>query len=494
MHSGKVPGSVETLRPGRAARRMWVAMLVALLVAGTFAVPLAVRAATPTTTTLDVPSGTQYGSFTVTAHVTPAPQEVGGFIPAVVFVVDGTSTFPAPIDPNGDASTPLQLAVGSHTIVARFAAFHDWDASESAPATVVVGTPTSITLTSSRNPAIATQSITVTATLDRIVSGGTLTIVDAFDSTTLASADVGPGTSSVSFTGRLPIGDHQLAARYSGHRDFGPSEAQLHQVITADAAVDASARVQYTTFYPYRDGYRDTNVISGVLREPASVLIRIYAPSGALFRTVNLGKRPVGAYRYTWSGKSASGALLRVGTYRVVQRITDEAMNVRTVSTRVVLSAKRLRWTTTSITLTGSRYWGAADPGNGYVSTARSAYARGVRLYSGRAGVAVAYRFTLRSATRYGSTVTFKVLGRSPNGTRVVEGLWNRASCPPAYVGCYDTKSMGPSYRWWSISGSSGLHVEGRTAYGLVAVPYSGGPRSFDIARVRLVYRYAVLR
>ena len=150
-------------------------------------------------------------------------------------------------------------------------------------------------------------------------------------------------------------------------------------------------------------------------------------------------------------------------------------------------------WTTSTITLNGSQFTASADSANGYISTARSAYRGGVRLYSGSPGVAVRYKLTVHAAIQYGTTVTFKVLGKSTNGTRAYEGLWNRASCSPAYVGCYDLKAIGPGYAWWAMSASSGLHLDGRTGYGVVAVPNTGGVRSFDVAKVRFVYRWAVL-
>jgi hypothetical protein len=452
-----------------------------------------VAAATATITTVDVPSGTQFGAFTVTAHVRPAPQPENGFIPAVSLHVDGDGGRPAPLDPNGDAPFELSLSPGSHSIVASFAGFSTWDASTSDPAAVRVGVPTTTTLESSRNPALTTESVTITASVSPAVSGGTLSIVDASDGSTIASGAVGVGTSSLSVTPTLAAGSHDLTASYTGDGDFGPSEAHLTQTVGADTTVDATTRVQYSTFYPYADGYRDTDEISGSLGEPASVRIRIFSPTNALVKTIDLGAKPKGRYTYKWTGRSSSGAILAAGTYRVVQRLTDTANNVRTTTTSITLSHKKLVWTTSTITLTGSHFWGVADAGNGYVSTSRSAYSGGVKLSSGTAGVAVAYKFTVRSAVRYGSTVTFGVVGKSPTGTTVVEGLWNRAYCAPQNVGCYDLKNMGPGYGRWSISGSSALHLDGRTAYGVVAVPYTGKTRTFDVAKVLLVYRWAVL-
>ena len=479
---------------GAPARGRFATLLVAALVAA-FAVPASATASTATTTTLDVPSGTQYGAFTVTAHVQPAPQPVNGFIPAVTFVIDGGGGLPAPIESNGDAVTPLSLSAGLHTIVASFGPFDVWDASQSDPASVTVGIATQVGLTSSANPASTTQQVTITASVTPAsVTGGTMSIVDAFDGSSIASGSIGPGATSVSVTRAFAVGDHPLTATYSGDGDYGPSDAQLTQTVEPDTTVDGWAGVLYSTFYPYKDGYRDTNAIRGSLGEPASVLIRIYAPSDALIRTIDLGARPAGAYSWTWTGRTSSGAILPAGRYKVVQRLTDASSNVKNVTSFSTVSTKKLKWTSATITLHGSDFTARSDGGSGYISKTRSAYAGGVRLYSGKAGVAVAYKFTVHGARVYGSTVKFGVLGKSPNGTTVSEGLWNRASCSPAYIGCYDLKTMGPGYAWWSMRASSGLHIDERTAYGLVAVPYTGRVRSFDVAKVRFVYRWAVLR
>jgi Big-like domain-containing protein/flagellar hook capping protein FlgD len=459
--------------------------------------PRVALASTPTTTTLDVPAGTQYGPFTVTGHVRPAPGSVGGYIPSVSFYVDGSFASPAPLDDNGDGSTELSLSPGTHSIYASFGPWGDWDASQSAPASVLVKIGTQVQLSSTRNPALTSQSVTITAAVSpSTITGGTLSIVDAFDGSTLATGAVGGGGTSVSVTRTFAVGSHVLTATYTGDGDYGPSEGHLTQTVNADTSVDAgNLRVDYATFYPYRDGYRDSDNVRGTLRESASVVISIYSPAGTRIRLVNLGTRAPGSYVFVWTGRNSSGAILPAGVYSIRQRLTDVVGNVRTVTHSVTLSTKRLIWTSAAITRYGSQYSAYSDAGNGYISTSRSAYYRGVRLSSGTAGVAVRYSFAVRAALVYSSTLTFRVLGRSPTGTPVVEGLWNRAYCSTAYiyVGCYDVKAMGPGYAWWAVSGSSGLHLSGRTGYGLVAVPYNGGVRTFDVAKVQLVYRWAVL-
>ena len=174
--------------------------------------------------------------------------------------------------------------------------------------------------------------------------------------------------------------------------------------------------------------------------------------------------------------------------------MTDVASNVRNATVYVGLSRKRLIWTTSTISRNGSAYTGYIDAGNGSISKANSAYQQGLLLSSGTGGVAVNYRFTVHSAVKYGAVITFGVQGRSPNGRKAAEGLWNRSLGSSTNINAYDYRIIGPAYQWWSLSGSSGLHLSGQhAAYGSVVVPYSGFVRRFDIARVRLVYRWAVL-
>jgi hypothetical protein len=465
--------------------------------------PATALAVTATTTTLDVASdsieigsGETSGALVVTAHVVPAPQPFNGFIPAVGFLVDGTLNGVAPIDGSGDGSTDVHLSAGTHSIVATFGGLGDFAASESDPATVVATFATAVTLSSNRNPALDTEAVTITASVSPgSITGGTLTVVDSFDGSTIASATVGSGTTSAAVTQVFAEGMHALTATYSGDGDYASSLAHLDQAVNKDTVVAATElSVAYATFYPYPDQYRDTEAIRGRLQETASVLIRIFSPSGSLIKDVNLGTQSPGAYAYAWDGRYPSGAILPEGRYKIIQRLTDVAGNVSKTTFYANLSRKKLIWTTSTISINGSAYFGFIDEGNGSISQTNSAYTRGLLLTSGTSGVAVVYRFTLHSAVKYGASITFGVLGLSPNGRKAYEGLWNRSLGLWTDPDAYDYQTIGPDYGWWRLSGSSDLHLSGQDrAYGSVVVPYTTAVRKFDIAKVRLVYRWAVL-
>ena len=87
------------------------------------------------------------------------------------------------------------------------------------------------------------------------------------------------------------------------------------------------------------------------------------------------------------------------------------------------------------------------------------------------------------------------MLGRSPNRTLGISGIWNPSLGPYRLVEAYDAiKAVGPGYAWYPTSASANSHRSGRTVRAMVFVPYQSAGGSFDISKVTLVYRYGVLR
>ena len=117
-----------------------------------------------------------------------------------------------------------------------------------------------------------------------------------------------------------------------------------------------------------------------------------------------------------------------------------------------------------------------------------------MRLSSGTSWVAVSYAFTMPSATVY-RTISFKVLGRSTNGTKASIGIWNPGWGGYAYVSSYSQmKAAGPAYGWYTTSGPGSALHSGRTARAVVLAEHGPGGKVFDISKVRLVVSYGVLR
>ena len=440
----------------------------------------------------------------MSVQITPAPQALDGFIPAVGVYVDGNLHNNEPIAADGSAVSSLSLAAGSHEVYASFSGFNDYEASQSAAITIEVGSATTTDLTSSRERALNTQDVTYTATVtgkngypqpaDPPV-GGTLTITDTTTSAVLETLAVTATAHTLAVTKKLSVGSHALKATYSGDGLYRASSALLTETIQADRVVDAAGVSSTpTTFYPVVDTYKDTLTIRGSRREPIAVAIRICSVStGKLVRAASIALGS-GAYSWSWNGRYHRR---RPHAGRELPDRPDPdgyRLESLAVTTTAALSHKRLYWHTATVTKYGDAYSVKGDPGTGSVSRSASGYYRGVRLASGRSWVAVSYPFTIPSATVYG-TFTFKVLGRSTNGTRATSAIWNPDWGSYLYVESYGApKLIGPTYRWWSTSGPGSAFHSGRTARAEVFLECGPGAKVFDMAKVSMVVRYALLR
>ncbi len=263
----------------------------------------------------------------------------------------------------------------------------------------------------------------------------------------------------------------------------------------SDTRVDVrSVKVSRATFYPIRDGYLDTVAFSGLLDEPTTTRIRVLDRSGRLMRQFSLSRRQ-GRYSVGWNGKRSNGSLVPEGTYQVQFRFQDQAANSHTVTKSLKVSRKRLVWRTSSTTIAADRYSGIGATAYANVSRYLCDLPHCVYLYGSLFSdeyAWVRYDFALPKAIRY-DTLRLSVLGRvNPQG--VTDGpatlsFWNWSR------GIEDrARRTGRKYAWYSTTASGASHVSSSrrvrvwvTAYGL-----DGG--NWDVARVRLTYRYAVLR
>lgn len=455
---------------------------------------------TPTTTTLDPLPAVVYGPLDLTGHVSPAPQTVDGFIPALSFTLDGAFWLPAPIQGDGSAVTSGLPPLGIHVITARWDGNAEFAASESATQTIDVRVGTATTLTSSLNPALSTQAVTLTAflttTTPGTLGGGTLSIIDTTSSTTLGSMPVGPAPATLVVTTTLSVGTHILRAEYSGHGSVEASSSpDLSQSILADLAVDAGGfRVTPSTFYPVKDGYRDRLGISGRTNEPASVTIKIYRVStGKRVRTASLGTT-TGAYAWAWNGRKSDGSMVAAGKYRIVQTVIDTGGNRLASTLYANVSLKKIVWKTVTRTQDGDDYVIQGTGGTGSVRQRSSSYARGVRISSGSQWAGVGYAFSAPTGAVY-KNVTFKVLGRSSNGGRAVIAIWAPAAGGYRNLDNYDYAALiGPGYRWWTTTAPLKSHRGDGKIRTTVAVANDGSVNTFDIAQVRVTYTYGVLK
>jgi hypothetical protein len=168
-------------------------------------------------------------SFVATVQSTPA----GAVSGTVTFYDGGTELATVALASNQATFTTNALADGQHTITARYKgnATHA-PSTSSALAQTVNLVPTSVTVASSKNPAVAGQPLTFTATVKarpRQGLGGTVTFYDGATALATVPLRVSPTSGDVSsFTTKtVPAGSHRITARYNGNATHAPSTSSV---------------------------------------------------------------------------------------------------------------------------------------------------------------------------------------------------------------------------------------------------------------------------
>jgi hypothetical protein len=306
----------------------------------------------------------------------------------------------------------------------------------------------------------------------------------------------------VTFTAEPNI---QYWIRVQHKYDFGGGTGIVLQARdgAADSLVDVSGvGVSLTTFYPYRDSYKDTVSVKGVRGEKASVAIGIYnSTTKAKVRSLSVASG-TGAWSVAWNGRTSSGSTVPAGKYRVTQTVTDVWGNKLTFTSYTTISWKRLYTYSWSKTLDAASYASYGKARTGSISKSASSYTGGVRISTGTDGgtAALGYSFTLPSATVY-KTLTFQVLGRGNTmaGGFGETGIQNWTLCTTWSDSCVDTWGVTPTtYAWAGVKVSGTHRVSGsRIVRGYVEVwtwPGGGLAKWLDLRDVRLVVSYGVLK
>lgn len=319
------------------------------------------------------------------------------------------------------------------------------------------------------------------------VFGGTTGVYDTFNGVRTKIADI--ATPSV-FGHKFEQGDHLLEADYAGNGDYSAESATTTFTVLADGSVDAfGVGLSATSVYPYKDGYRDSVSLVGTRGEPISVAAKVYNSTNHVVRTLSASSG-IGPYSIGWNGRTASGTWVASGKYRIVQTLKDATGHSLSVTKYVNVSHKRLYWHNKTVVKAGYSECCATVAG-GSLSTRDSSYYHGLLIDGNQYGdsAQVGYSFTLVSATKYGN-LSFKVLGKSAPGRGTVLIFFNRYN--PSDYGPY--KTVGRAYGWYTTTVSptgyysSTHHVRG---YVLAQGMNLG---AFDVSKVELVYKYALLR
>ncbi|MBA0086494.1 MAG: Ig-like domain repeat protein, partial [Acidobacteria bacterium Pan2503] len=171
-------------------------------------------------------------SITLTASVTPSIS--GDQASGTVTFYDGvTSLGAANLSSNSAQLSVSNLAIGSHSITAKYAGDANFAGSTSPALSETVNPVTTTTaLASSLNPASAGQGVAFTATVQAGAGNsatGTVTFLDG--SATLGTATLSSGSAQFT-TSSLALGSHSITAVYGGSTNFASStSAALSQTI-----------------------------------------------------------------------------------------------------------------------------------------------------------------------------------------------------------------------------------------------------------------------
>jgi hypothetical protein len=175
---------------------------------------------------------------TVRLTATVNPQSGSGTPTGTVTFLDGsTSLGMANLSANQailDVAA-FVLTPGTHVLTAQYSGDTNFGMSTSGPVNQVVG-PTTIAVVSSMDHSNVTDSITFTATVTAVVTGG-LPIsgnVDFFDGTmSIGNGVLSGNTATVNVPGFTP-GTHVITARYNGDSNYTPSTSlAINQIVGA---------------------------------------------------------------------------------------------------------------------------------------------------------------------------------------------------------------------------------------------------------------------
>jgi hypothetical protein len=253
----------------------------------------------------------------------------GNLVPSLVCLLP-SATPPAMsvFTPQTSSSGVLSLttlAVGTHTITARYSGDANYSADTSAAVTVTVTQAVSTTaVTSSANPSLAGQSVTLSA---KVTSNGptpTGNVTFTTGSTTLATVALSGGSAAYTTTSFTKVGTVTITASYSGDANTQASFATLSQVvngptltlspssitfpgqyvgtsglpITVTATNPGTAPLTITSVTTGSQAFGVLNACGGSLAAGASCAIGVFfdpSSSGAVSGTLNIADNASGS-------------------------------------------------------------------------------------------------------------------------------------------------------------------------------------------------------
>jgi subtilisin family serine protease len=280
---------------------------------------------------------------------------------------------------NGAASfTTSALALGSHSITARYTGDNQLSPSTSAAFTQSVAKDSAsvaVNLTAGSNPSLEGDSLTFTASVTPSAATGTVTF---FDGGTPISGDLPLVGSSASITtSALSPGTHSITVQYSGDATFNAatSLAFLQTVNPPKANVSISVRLNPTTHSP---------TFGDSLTFTASVVPAAATGTVTFFDN---GTPISGGIAVSGGTASVSTSALAAGTHSITAQYSGDANFNEATSAVFSLSVAKARTTVTLTIAAGDDAFKAGTPVT-FVATITPASASGtVTFFDGASAI-----------------------------------------------------------------------------------------------------------
>jgi Bacterial Ig-like domain (group 3) len=200
-----------------------------------------INQASTTTSLIASPTSLTSGqSVTLTATIAAVAPGAGTPTGSVKFFVGTTSLGTANLSGNTAILTTAALPVGKDSLTAQYLSDPNFTGSTSSAVIVTVnaGIATTTSVSSSANPSVFGQSVTLTAAVTPSSGNGTPTgsVIFYDGSTALGTATLSSKKASLSMT-TLAVGSHAITAVYSGNTSYSPSTSTvLTQTVNKDSS------------------------------------------------------------------------------------------------------------------------------------------------------------------------------------------------------------------------------------------------------------------
>ena len=151
----------------------------------------------------------------------------------VAFLDAGNLIATAPLSAGTATLTTSSLTPGPHTIQANYVGDTNYTPRLASLTEVIRYLPTTLSLSSTVNPAVGGTTITFTARASAPGPNPTGTVTFRDGTTTLAQITLSPDGTTTFTTNSLTVGTHAITATYSGDANYDPQSASLSQTITS---------------------------------------------------------------------------------------------------------------------------------------------------------------------------------------------------------------------------------------------------------------------